>query len=64
MRSQVFAKSLQMQLVEGVLKRLELIKTNPEIKDKLWANVNKLQNGLKERGFDIGNTQSCVLLFI
>jgi|TARA_B100000424_G_scaffold271136_1_gene272639 glycine C-acetyltransferase len=60
MRSQVFAKSLQMQLVEGVLKRLELIKTNPEIKDKLWANVNKLQNGLKERGFDIGNTQSCV----
>ena len=60
MRSQVFAKSLQMQLVEGVLKRLELIKTKPEIKEKLWANVNKLQNGLKERGFDIGNTQSCV----
>ena len=60
MRSQVFAKSLQMQLVEGVLKRLELIKTNPEIKEKLWTNVNKLQNGLKERGFDIGNTQSCV----
>ena len=60
MRSQVFAKSLQMQLVEGVLKRLELIKTNPEIKEKLLANVNKLQNGLKERGFDIGNTQSCV----
>ena len=60
MRSQVFAKSLQMQLVEGVLKRLELIKTRPEIKEKLWANVNKLQNGLKERGFDIGNTQSCV----
>ena len=60
MRSQVFAKSLQMQLVEGVLKRLELIKTKPEIKEKLWSNVNKLQNGLKERGFDIGNTQSCV----
>ena len=60
MRSQVFAKSLQMQLVEGVLKRLELIKTKPEIKEKLWANLNKLQNGLKERGFDIGNTQSCV----
>ena len=60
MRSQVFAKSLQMQLVEGVLKRLDLIKTKPEIKEKLWANVNKLQNGLKDRGFDIGNTQSCV----
>ncbi len=60
MRSQVFAKSLQMQLVEGVLKRLEIIKTRPEIKQKLWENVNNLQSGLKSRGFDIGTTQSCV----
>tara|TARA_A100001011_G_scaffold400651_1_gene517194 strand:- start:27240 stop:28487 length:1248 start_codon:yes stop_codon:yes gene_type:complete len=60
MRSQVFAKSLQMQLVEGVLKRLEIIKTRPEIKQKLWKNVENLQSGLKSRGFDIGTTQSCV----
>ena len=60
MRSQVFAKSLQMQLVEGILKRLEMLKTRPEFKQKLWDNVNKLQSGLKERGFDIGTTQSCV----
>ena len=60
MRSQVFAKSLQMQLVEGVLKRLEIIKTRPEIKQKLWKNVKNLQSGLKSRGFDIGTTQSCV----
>jgi len=60
MRSQVFAKSLQMQLVEGILKRLEMLRTKPEIKQKLWDNVNKLQSGLKERGFDIGTTQSCV----
>jgi glycine C-acetyltransferase len=60
MRSQVFAKSLQMQLVEGVLKRLEIIKTRPEIKQKLWENVKNLQLGLKSRGFDIGTTQSCV----
>ena len=60
MRSQVFAKSLQMQLVEGVLKRLEIIKTRPEIKQKLWENVKNLQSGLKSRGFDIGTTQSCV----
>ena len=60
MRSQVFAKSLQMQLVEGVLKRLEMLRTRPEFKQKLWDNVNKLQSGLKERGFDIGTTQSCV----
>ena len=57
MRSQMFAKSLQMQLVIGALKRLELIKTRPEFKQKLWENVNLLQSGLKERGFDIGSTK-------
>ena len=60
LRSQVFAKSLQMQLVVGALKRLELIKTKPEIKQKLWDNVNELQSGLKKKGFDLGSTQSCV----
>ena len=60
MRSQVFAKSLQMQLVEGILKRLEMLRTRPEFKQKLWDNVNRLQSGLKERGFDIGTTESCV----
>ena len=60
LRSQVFAKSLQMQLVAGVVAGLELIKTKPEIKQKLWANVVELQSGLKEKGFDLGSTQSCV----
>jgi len=60
MRSQMFAKSLQMQLVKGALKRLELLRTRPELKAKLWENVNALQNGLKANGFDIGTTQSCV----
>ena len=60
MRSQMFAKSLQMQLVKGALKRLDLLRTRPEFKAKLWENVNALQNGLKKNGFDIGTTQSCV----
>ncbi|WP_338733738.1 aminotransferase class I/II-fold pyridoxal phosphate-dependent enzyme [Mangrovimonas cancribranchiae] len=60
LRSQMFAKSLQMQLVEGALKRLDMLRTMPELKAKLWENVNALQSGLKERGFDIGTTQSCV----
>jgi len=60
MRSQMFAKSLQMQLVKGALKRLDLLRMRPEFKAKLWENVNALQNGLKENGFDIGTTQSCV----
>ncbi|MCT4623139.1 MAG: aminotransferase class I/II-fold pyridoxal phosphate-dependent enzyme [Schleiferiaceae bacterium] len=60
MRSQMFAKTLPMPIVEGNLKRLELLRTQPELKDKLWENVKALQEGLKERGFDIGNTDSCV----
>jgi glycine C-acetyltransferase len=59
-RSQIFAKSLPMPLVIGNLKRLELLKTQPQLKDKLWENALKLQKGLKERGFDIGKTDSVV----
>jgi glycine C-acetyltransferase len=60
MRSQVFAKSLPMPMVIGARKRLELIKTTPELRERLWSNVRRLQSGLKERGFDIGDTNSCV----
>jgi len=59
-RSQIFAKSLPMPIVLGNLKRLELLQTKPELKDKLWSNAMKLQKGLKERGFDIGNTNTMV----
>ena len=59
-RCQIFAKSLPMPLVIGNLKRLELLRTQPELKEKLWENALKLQNGLKERGFDIGKTDSVV----
>src|SRR5215217_7834893 len=59
-RSQIFAKSLPMPLVIGNLKRLELLRTQPQLKDKLWDSALKLQKGLKERGFDIGNTDSVV----
>ncbi|MDO5510831.1 MAG: aminotransferase class I/II-fold pyridoxal phosphate-dependent enzyme [Weeksellaceae bacterium] len=60
MRSQIFAKSLTMPMVIGGLKRLELLRTRPEIKQKLWDNVNKLQNGLRSRGFNLGDTNTCV----
>ena len=60
MRSQMFAKSLQSVLVYGIIKRIEMMKSRPEFKRRLWENVFSLQEGLKNRGFDIGNTQSCV----
>ena len=60
LRSQMFAKSLQMTLTEGALKRLDMLRTMPELKKNLWTIVDALQSGLKKRGFDIGTTQSCV----
>ncbi|MCS6820913.1 MAG: pyridoxal phosphate-dependent aminotransferase family protein [Microscillaceae bacterium] len=60
MRSQIFAKSLPMPIVEGALKRLELLQTCPELREKLWQITHALQNGLRERGFNIGKTQSPV----
>ncbi len=60
MRSQTFAKSLPMPMTIGALKRLELLKTKPELRENLWKVAKALQNGLKERGFDIGVTGSPV----
>jgi glycine C-acetyltransferase len=59
-RSQIFAKSLPMPIVMGNLKRLDMLRTMPELKEKLWANALRLQAGLKERGFDIGATDTPV----
>lgn len=59
-RSQIFAKTLPMPLVIGAIKRLELLKTQPALKNQLWTVVNALQNGLRERGFNIGTTKSPV----
>ncbi|HSQ47385.1 MAG TPA: aminotransferase class I/II-fold pyridoxal phosphate-dependent enzyme [Lutibacter sp.] len=60
MRSQMFAKALPMPMVIGALKRLDMLRTMPELKEKLWENVHALQNGLKEQGFNIGKTNTCV----
>ncbi len=60
MRSQTYAKSLPMPMVIGALKRLELIRTKPELKEKLWTVVENLQKGLREAGFDLGRTNSAV----
>ena len=60
MRSQIYAKSLPMPMVIGALKRLELIRTQPQLKDQLWNVVNALQNGLKDAGFNIGITSTPV----
>ena len=60
MRSQIFAKSLPMPLVIGGLKRLDMLRSRPELRENLWTIVNALQNGLRERGFNLGKTNSPV----
>jgi glycine C-acetyltransferase len=60
LRSQMFAKALPMIQTVGALKRLQLLRDNPGLKDKLWENVNALQSGLKAKGFNIGDTNTCV----
>ncbi|MBM3937489.1 MAG: aminotransferase class I/II-fold pyridoxal phosphate-dependent enzyme, partial [Sphingomonadales bacterium] len=60
LRSQIYAKALPMPLVIGSIKRLEMIRTMPELKDKLWTITNALQNGLREAGFNIGITTTPV----
>ena len=60
LRSQIYAKSLPMAFVEGCLKRLELIRNGHALREKLWTITRALQNGLRERGFDIGVAEACV----
>jgi glycine C-acetyltransferase len=60
MRSQTYAKSLPMAMVLGALKRLNMLRSTPELREKLWTVVNALQSGLKEAGFDLGKTNSPV----
>jgi glycine C-acetyltransferase len=60
MRSQTYAKSLPMPMVIGALKRLEMLRSMPELRERLWSVVNALQRGLKEAGFDLGATESPV----
>ncbi|MNV70249.1 2-amino-3-ketobutyrate coenzyme A ligase [compost metagenome] len=60
MRSQTFAKALPMPMVIGLLKRLELLKNSPELRERLWNIATTLQKGLRARGFDLGVTNTMV----
>jgi len=60
LRSQIYAKSLPMPMVAGLLKRLDMVRTKPELREKLWVITRALQTGLRERGFDIGKAEACV----
>ena len=60
MRSQTFAKALPMPMVLGLKKRFELLTSQPQLREKLWEISSTLQNGLKERGFNLGVTNTMV----
>ncbi|MCO5950094.1 aminotransferase class I/II-fold pyridoxal phosphate-dependent enzyme [Mucilaginibacter flavidus] len=60
MRSQIFAKALPMPMVIGLKKRFELLKSQPQLREKLWEISNTLQKGLRDRGFNLGVTNTMV----
>lgn len=62
LRSQIYAKSLPMPIVEGCLKRLEIIRgpEGAQLREKLWKVTRALQDGFRNLGFDIGLAQACV----
>ncbi len=60
MRSQIFAKALPMPVVIGALKRLELMRTRPEFRAKLLEIAKALRDGLKDAGFNTGNSNTPV----
>jgi len=60
MRSQIFAKALPMPMVIGLKKRFEMLKSMPELREKLWLIAGTLQKGLKDLGFNIGVTNTMV----
>lgn len=60
LRSQIYAKSLPMAMTIGAIRRLEMMKSNPELREKLWTIANALQKGFREAGFDLGKTESPV----
>ena len=57
-RSQIYAKSLPIPLVIGGLKRLELLRSKPELRANLKRIMVAIKDGLRERGFVIGDSQS------
>lgn len=60
LRSQIYAKSLPLAMVEGCLKRLDMIRTMPELREKLWLITRTMQKGLRDKGFNIGKAEACV----
>jgi glycine C-acetyltransferase len=60
MRSQIYAKALPMPMVLGLKKRFEILKSQPQLREKLWEIANTLQKGLRERGFNLGVTNTMV----
>lgn len=57
-RTQIFAKSLPMVYVDTVNATLDKIEKEPQHRERLWEVARMLQKGLKEMGYNLGDTQS------
>lgn len=54
----IFTASLAPSVTGGVLKALEILRSEPERREQLWKNTRKMHEGFRSIGFDIGTTQT------
>ena len=60
-RALIFSASMPPAAVATVLKALEIIREEPERRERLWKNTRKMMEGLKSLGFDIGPTETPII---
>jgi 8-amino-7-oxononanoate synthase len=60
-RSLMFSASMPPSAVASVIAALDIIESEPERIDQLWANTNHAKKLLLEAGFDIGHTDSPII---
>ncbi len=60
-RPLIFTASLPPANTAGVLAALEVIKTEPHRRERLWANTHHLHAGLRGLGYNIGETETPIV---
>lgn len=60
-RALIFSASLPPASVASILAALEIVKNEPERREKLWNNVRKMKSAFDEMGFDTCGSESPVI---
>ena len=60
-RSRFFSCALAPTVTAGILRALELAEAEPELRTRLWENVDFMQRRLRDEGVDVGDSESQVI---